>query len=257
MTSALLDPMLLANPSEESVRHAAAFAPRAFVLASVDMEVALAWQERLFQEVQLTQTPTLVIAEHPLHVSIGRQGFPTWTLHNWSWAERQGVRVSRVARAGGCWLHAPGMIAVYPIFPLGEMGMSPAEFAAQLAKLVHDWLGRWEIATQLDRNGSDLLVQGQVIGSLGVAIRGGISRFGLNISFRTDLDLARTFRVSDQRHGLTSIEREARRAIRPSHVRDSLLQAFACQFGFGEWNIHTDHPWLQQKARAHAYASVG
>src|SRR5438105_14841438 len=91
----------------------------AYLLGRFEFADALALQRRLAYEVGGDRSRgARLLCEHPHLVSIGREGSRAHVLlgdeqlHALEWPVRW------VNRGGGCLLHAPGQLAIYPIFAL-------------------------------------------------------------------------------------------------------------------------------------------
>src|SRR5437588_11512158 len=100
------------------VRLAAATEPslQVYLLGTVDFEDMLQCQRRLVYEVSGDRSrAALLLCEHPPLISVGREGsrehirFEPKDLAAREWPVRW------VNRGGGCLLHLPGQLAVYPI----------------------------------------------------------------------------------------------------------------------------------------------
>src|SRR5262252_2625833 len=97
---------------------------QAYLLGTVDFDAALALQRQLVYQVGGERDQAaLVLCEHPAAITVGRQGsrahilYEPEELHSLRW------RVRWVNRGGGCLLHLPGQLAVYPILPLDRLGL--------------------------------------------------------------------------------------------------------------------------------------
>src|SRR5438093_664879 len=92
---------------------------RAYLLGSLDFDVLLRLQRSLaFQLSTGEGNGVLVLCEHPPLITVGRDGNPGdihLTPEDLT-ALRLGVRW--VPRGGGCLLHLPGQLAIYPVLPL-------------------------------------------------------------------------------------------------------------------------------------------
>ena len=113
------------------LRHATAVATcardEAYLLGSVDFEACLALQQRLVYEAAGRDDGqiTLLLCEHPLTITVGRQGSRADIRLGQSASWKAGGSRSRwVNRGGGCLVHAPGQLAIYPIVPLEPHGFT-------------------------------------------------------------------------------------------------------------------------------------
>src|SRR5205809_360592 len=95
-----------------------------YLLGAVDFEAALAWQRRLaFNVAGDRASACLVLCEHPPIITVGRQGSRGHLRFDQEELQLRGWRVRWVNRGGGCLLHVPGQLAVYPILALDQLGL--------------------------------------------------------------------------------------------------------------------------------------
>src|SRR5690606_27991033 len=103
------------------------------LLGVVDFDAASFLQERLVYELsgRDDQTGALLLCEHPPIVTIGREGSRAWLrADDRDFAARQ-MEIRWLNRGGGCLVHCPGQLAVYPIVPLQRLAIPPADYAAR------------------------------------------------------------------------------------------------------------------------------
>jgi lipoyl(octanoyl) transferase len=223
----------------------------------VDFEGALALQRRLVYEVGANRdSAALLLCEHPPLISVGRRG---------SWAHIDGhiqnhrtgrFPVRWVNRGGGCILHCPGQLALYPIFPLDRLGLGINAYLEQLRLTMADVLDHFRIRTGTLPGHSGISVGTRPIAEIGIAVRDWISYFGAALNVNPDLLPFRG--VSSGVDGcstMTSIERERHGPLRPALVRELLIEEMARHFGFTETLLFSDHPLLKRKACHDALAS--
>src|SRR5947209_15502199 len=88
-----------------------------YLLGLVDYEDALRLQRRLVYEVGGANgdLAALVLCEHPPTISVGRRGSRAHIECDDEELASRNIRVRWVNRGGGCYLHVPGQLVVYPI----------------------------------------------------------------------------------------------------------------------------------------------
>jgi lipoyl(octanoyl) transferase len=217
-----------------------------YLLGSVEFEAALVLQRRLVYQVAGDRsTAALILCEHPPLITVGRQG--SWAqilyepeeLHARRWAVRW------VNRGGGCLLHLPGQLAIYPILPLDRFGLSVQDYVDQLHDLVRDVLSEFSIAGARRAGMPDVWVGPRPIAGVGVAVRHWVSYYGAVLNVSPDLHLLRRVRYGgNHAEPMTSVERERRGPLRPSLVRERLVERFAERFHFTRTSLFFDHPAL-------------
>src|SRR6266480_1234805 len=109
----------------------------AYLLGQLDYEDGLRLQRHLMLQVaEQRDRAALVLCEHAPLISVGRQGSHTHILLD---AEQRKARrwpVRWVNRGGGCFLHLPGQLAVYPILPLKALGLGLRDYLDRLQRVV-------------------------------------------------------------------------------------------------------------------------
>ena len=245
---------MLISHSNETVEGAAA-ALRAYLLGTVPFDDALLLQRRLHYDVTGDRDQAgLILCEHPPLVTVGRQGSRT---HLWSDVVDRGWPVRWIARGGGCWLHLPGQIALYPILPLDRLGLTVPQYLAKLTRTIAAALGDFSIRGAISADGAGVWVGDRLIAPIGVAVRQSVTSFGACLNLNPQLDQFRGIRCHPAADlPMTSLERERRGPVSPSLVRERLLDHFREAFGFDRLSIFSTHPILAKTANARPIRSI-
>jgi lipoyl(octanoyl) transferase len=236
--------MSLKPPSPLSSPGAAVL--QAYLLGSVDFEAALAFQRRLVYQVSGERdSGCLMLCEHPPLITVGRQGSRTHILFEPEELTARQWRVRWVNRGGGCLLHLPGQLAVYPILALDRLGFGLQEYLERLQQVVVAVLDDFGVRGQTRSGKPGVWAGGRLIADIGVAVRDWVTYYGLALNINPSLDLCRRVRSGDVTDGpMTSLERERRGPLRPPLVRERLLEHFAARFPFARVSLFSDHPSL-------------
>jgi lipoyl(octanoyl) transferase len=217
---------------------------QAYLLGTVDFEAVLRLQRRLLYEVSGDPTQAAVIlCEHPPLITVGRQGSRAHILCEAEELRVRQWRVRWVNRGGGCWLHLPGQLALYPILPLDRFGMGLESYLRRLQGVVASFLADFDTpASSLDRR-PGVWVDGRLLAGVGVAVRDWVSYFGLCVNVHPPLECYRLIRCGgrDDHAPMTSLERERRGPVRPALARQRLLEHFSNGFGFCRRALFTSH----------------
>jgi lipoyl(octanoyl) transferase len=227
------------------------------MLGLVEFEAALALQRRLVYQVTGDRnTAALILCEHPPLITVGREG--SWSHLHCDPGELQARRwsIRWVNRGGGCLLHVPGQLAVYPILPLNRFGLGLQSYVDRLGEVVLALLTDFDIDGRRRPADSGVWVGGRPIAGIGVAVHDWVAHYGFSFNVNPDLQLFRLVRWGEKDgEPMTSLERERRGRLRPSHVRERLLEHFAARFPFARTSVFSEHPLLTRKARADALAA--
>jgi lipoyl(octanoyl) transferase len=231
---------------------------RVYLLGSVEFEAALALQRRLAYGVAGDRTSAaLIVCEHPPVLTVGRQGSRAHILCEPEELQARQWRVRWVNRGGGCLLHAPGQLAVYPILPLDQLGLGLQAYLERLHHVVTDVLADFSVRAETQPGHPGVWAMGRPIAGCGVAVRDWVSYFGVYLNVSPDLEPFRRVRFagSETQGHMTSLARERRGLVRPAHVRQQLLEHFATRFGIDNFVLFSDHPSLGKRASSDAVAS--
>lgn len=227
---------------------------RVYMLGIQEFEATLALQHRLVEEVATDQQPpALLLCEHLPLVTIGRQG--SWSHVHCSREELQERRwsVRWVNRGGGCQLPLPGQLALYSILPLDRLGLTLAAYVDKLHAVFRDLLDDFRIRVTNRPGSPDLWVGPRVIATIGVAVQDWVSYYGAAFNINPDLVAYRQFQVGGPDGGrMTSLERERHGPLRPSLVRERLLEHYVRRFGFSHTSLFFEHAALTRKAASNA-----
>ena len=157
-----------------------------------------------------------------------------------------------VGRGGGTMLHLPGQVACNPILPLDGIGLSVAGYVRELQEVVVELLGDYRLAATLDPGHPGVHVNGRLVAHIGVAVRDGVSAFGLVVNADPDLEPFRDVRCDGDPTPMTSLQREAAGRVRVAGVRQRLVELVAARFGFDRVSVFHALPGALPQATRHA-----
>jgi lipoyl(octanoyl) transferase len=226
------------------------------MLGLMDWESTLGLQRRLAYQVSgQRSSPGLILCEHDPLISVGRQGSMAHLTLDRNDLTTRRWPIRWVNRGGGCILHTPGQLAIYPVVALDELGLSVPAYLDELREMVRSVLVEFDIRARLPADDSDVYVGPRPIACLGIAVRNWVSYFGIFLNVNPDLHLYRRVHCAASGEPMTSMERERRCPIRSSRVRERVVERFADRFGCSETALFFDHPALSPKARRDAVAA--
>jgi lipoyl(octanoyl) transferase len=225
-----------------------------YLLGSVDFADMLQFQRRLVYEVSGDRSrAVLVLCEHPPVVSIGREGSREHIGYSPSELDAFEWPVRWVNRGGGCLLHLPGQLAVYPILPLDRLGLDLQGYLDRLHAALLDALTKMEVPAEVRPGRAGIWMRGRLLTHVGVAVREWVSYFGAAINVHPDLELLRRVQVAGPGElPMTSLAREHRERVRNATVRQRLIESFVRHFGFDRTSLFHTHPALNGLAPADA-----
>jgi lipoyl(octanoyl) transferase len=229
---------------------------QAYLLGPVDFESALTLQRYLVYQVRGDRgRAAVVLCEHPPLISVGRHGSRAHIQLEDDELRGRGWRVRWVNRGGGCLLHAPGQLAVYPVLPLDRLGLGVQDYLERLQDVVRAVLADFGVAGEARPGRAGVWVGPRPIAVGGVAVRDWVSYYGLALNVNPDLELFRRVRCGGARERtMTSLERECRDPLRQAEVRERVLGHLAARFGLARTSLFFHHPALGRRAAADAVA---
>ncbi len=228
-----------------------------YLLGRVDFEDMLRCQRRLVYEVSGDRSrAVLLLCEHPPLISVGREGsrehigFEPHDLAAREWPVRW------VNRGGGCLLHLPGQLAIYPILALDRLGLDLRGYLDRLHSVLVDVVTKMEVPASVRPDRAGVWANGRLLADIGVAVRGWVTYFGAAVNVHPDLEPFRRVAVAGPGEPpMTSLAREHREPVRDAAVRQRLVEAFARRFGFPRTSLFHTHPALTRPAPFDAVAS--
>ncbi len=248
----MLDPSPL--PPATSDTQAATRTLQAYLLGTLPFEDAQALQRRLaFEVAGDRRRGALLLCEHPPLITVGRQGSHAHILCGPDELRARQWRVRWVNRGGGCVLHQPGQLAVYPVVALDQLGLSLPAYLERLQDVILALLDDLGLtgATRPGRPG--VWVQDRLLADVGVAVRGWVTFSGIVLNINPALTPFRLVRCGGAGEPpMTSLERERRGPVRPALVRQRIIELVSARLGFTETHLFTNHLSLRRKAAADA-----
>ncbi|RJQ50166.1 MAG: lipoyl(octanoyl) transferase LipB [Desulfobacteraceae bacterium] len=126
----------------------------------------------------------VLFLEHLPVFTLGRRGGRENLKVPESFLDESKIPIVHVERGGSITYHGPGQIVVYPIIDLKNSPFSVIEYVTCLEEVMIRTLAAWGIPAERNRLNRGVWVNDCKIGSLGVAIRRGVSfhGFSLNVS---------------------------------------------------------------------------
>ncbi len=209
----------------------------------------------------------LLFCEHPQIITVGRGGSPGDIQYDSKLVRHGQLEVRWVKRGGGCMVHLPGQLAVYPIVPLRWHGMSVGGYLDRLQAGILSALDELGFPAQTRppvSNDSDSAADvepgaghprvhqsrahgiwgrnGRLV-SFGIAVRDWVSYHGAFINVCPAMGLFKL--IEDERQSSLMVERRHRANM--SGVRAALVRHLSESLGCGRYHIYTGHPMLKGK----------
>jgi lipoyl(octanoyl) transferase len=231
------------------------------LLGHVDYSSFLTLQQRLTWDAGESQGRgiTVLLCEHPDILTIGRTGSRIHVRLTDQQLSRRQLDVRWVGRGGGCILHAPGQLAVYPIVPLQRLAWSVGDYVQRFQRGLIDALNKLGVHARTHAGSMGIWGRTGLLAALGIAVRGWVTCHGafLNVSPAMNpfgyIDTApiRPGRESwCEKATMSCLLAETGRSATMPKVRAQIVESLAEAFECERHHLHTGHPLLARLASA-------
>lgn len=244
-----------------------------YLLGQVTLEDSLALQERLVYEAtgRLDNRIDVLLCEHPRTITIGRSGSRGHIRLSDEELRRRQLQVHWVSRGGGCVLHAPQQLAIYPIVPLKQFGWTVGHFMRQFQSSIVAALEDLAFQARVHPTESGrfgIWGRSGMLAAVGVTVRQWVTMHGAFINVApdmTDFELVDAMAPATcppgERPTMGCLLAERRQAVRMSAVRAALIEHLAAAMHCPRYHVHAGHPLLRinhrtNGSRAAAVASA-
>ncbi len=176
--------------------------------------------------------PVLLFVEHPPVFTLGKNGGRENLTVSDAFLKEKHIRVIQIERGGNITYHGPGQLVVYPILNMHQMGLSVIDFVEGLEDVMIRTAGDFGI--QAERNGKNrgVWVGTRKLGSIGIAIRRGISFHGLALNVNNSLvPFSWINPCGLEGIGMTSLKKELGKELNMTLVKKSMKKHFSTLFG--------------------------
>ena len=252
-------------PSSQSKTESPSPSLEAFLLGQIGFDRALALQQRIVEQTRQRDDGqiTLLLCEHPTLITIGRGGSPGDVAMQSNPVRSRQIEVRWVNRGGGCLVHCPGQLAIYPIVPLRWHDLSVGEFLRRLQAGIIETLDDLNVPTRPHQestppnNARPLQWVGGVWGrtgqlaALGVAVRHWTTYYGAYLNVCPPMGLFRLVESDPVGHTpMSGLVAERCGPVRMTGVRSALVCRLAERFGCDRYHLYTGHPLLRATSPA-------
>jgi lipoate-protein ligase B len=174
----------------------------------------------------------MLFLQHPAVFTLGRRGGRDNLLVSEAYLQDAGIPVIQVERGGLITFHGPGQIVVYPIVNLHAGRIGVKDFVASMEEAMLQTAAAWGVAAVRNPVNSGIWVGSQKMGSIGIALRKGVSFHGLALN--VNLDLAPFSWIQPcglQGVGMTSMHKELGRELAMNEVLNVLKDKLEAALG--------------------------
>ncbi len=129
-----------------------------------------------------------LLTEHPAIFTLGRRGGRENLMVSEDFLSEQGVALIHVERGGDITYHGRGQLVVYPIIELRAAGLSISDYIFRLEEVMIRLSRDFGVEAMRDQRNHGVWVGDCKLGSVGIAIRHGITFHGLALNVNIALD---------------------------------------------------------------------
>lgn len=130
----------------------------------------------------------ILFLEHPSVFTLGRRGGREHLLVDDATLGMRGIEVFHAERGGDITYHGPGQLVVYPVVDLKRRQIKVVEFVGTLEEVMIRVAADWGIVAGRNPKNRGVWIGNKKIGSIGIAIRHGVSFHGIALNVNTSMD---------------------------------------------------------------------
>jgi lipoyl(octanoyl) transferase len=184
-----------------------------------------------------------LVTEHPATFTLGRRGGRENLMVSEQFLHEKNIPLVHIERGGDITYHGPGQLVIYPILHLRQAGLTVSDYVNRLEELMISLAGASGVAAVRDSRNHGVWVGDRKLGSIGIAIRHGISFHGLALNVNISLEPFSWVNPC----GLTGVKmttlcRESGREIHLDEVKKNLPSMLKRLFLREFVSINKDHP---------------
>ena len=225
-----------------------------YMLGRVELSKYLRLQRQLVEtQSYASDRIQVLLCEHEPVISVGRMGSHADIRLGAERFKSGKLKSLWVARGGGCILHRPGQLAVYPLIPMNWYQVSPGKVLRLVRQAVvgalHE-LSYTPLNTEIDFN---IWGRTGLLGVTAMAVQQGVSCFGTYLNVEPEMrdygfiDAVKKIPADQSRGTMSSLLAERRQVVRMAEIRSAMVQSFADVFECQDYHIHTGHPLLREQ----------
>ena len=200
------------------------------------MQYREAWnlQSRLVaaRKDKVIDTDVILLLEHLPVFTLGRRGGLNNLTVSEEFLKKAAIPVIQVERGGSITFHGPGQLIIYPIIDLRAARLAVGDYVENLEEVMIRTAQDWGIKAERNLTNRGIWVGNKKLGSIGIAIRRGVSFHGL--AFNVNISLKPFGWINPcglQDTRMTSMKRELSRRVSMNQVRETVKRHFKAVFG--------------------------
>ncbi|RLB18842.1 MAG: octanoyltransferase [Deltaproteobacteria bacterium] len=191
-------------------------------------------QHRLVEELQKgeLETDTVLLLEHEPVFTLGHNGGRENLTVSEKVLKQKGIEVVETERGGNITYHGPGQIIAYPIIRMNRLALGIPEYVEGLEEVMLRTSSDWGVRAERNSLNHGIWVGRRKLGSVGIAIRRGISFHGIALNVNLSLEPFCWINPCGLSGvAMTSLEEEGAQNVDVALVREGIVRHLAAVFG--------------------------
>ena len=165
----------------------------------------------------------ILVVEHLPVFTLGKRGGRENLLVSEDYLSKAGIPIVQIERGGNITYHGPGQLVVYPIIHLPTIGLGVVDLVDRLEEVMIRTCRVFGVQAERNALNRGAWVAMKKIGSIGIAVRRGVSFHGLALNVNPDLTpFAWIQPCGLQGIGVTSLQAESRNLVEIVDVKPVL-----------------------------------
>ncbi|MGD2269393.1 MAG: lipoyl(octanoyl) transferase LipB [Desulfobacterales bacterium] len=198
-------------------------------LGTFDYKKTLELQHDLVaaRKTRVLDTDILLLVEHPAVFTLGRRGGLENLIVSRKFLDHCGIPVIQVERGGDITYHGPGQLIAYPIADLEAIRLDVNFYVESLEEVMIQTALEFGVDTHRSRLNRGIWVGCNKMGSIGIAVRRGVSFHGLALNINLSLEpFSWIHPCGLENVAMTSLQKESKRDINMQEARQVFLNRF-------------------------------
>ncbi|MGA1795615.1 MAG: lipoyl(octanoyl) transferase LipB [bacterium] len=174
----------------------------------------------------------VILTEHnPVYTSGRRAGLENLRVTG-DFLRTKGISIIRIERGGDITFHGPGQIVIYPIIDLRRAGIGVADLIDRLEEVMLRAAADYGVTAMRSPLNRGVWVGQKKLGSVGIAIRRGISFHGASLNVMNSLEAFSWINPCGLKGiEMTSIAQEISGTVRMEEIRENVKRHTESVFG--------------------------
>ncbi len=169
-----------------------------------------------------------IFLEHPPVFTLGFRGGLENLMVSEDFLKKSKISLVHAERGGNITFHGPGQLVVYPIIDLKKAGLGVKDYVSRLEKAMINTLKEWKVNASSDPERIGVWMENKKIGSIGVAIKRGISFHGLALNINVGLEPFSWINPCGLKGiTITSVKKELGREVSMKNIRFAMKKHLA------------------------------